>query len=648
LKIKNKQKNVIIQNIIKIQPSGKGIILYNNEEYNVDRKKINKALDGDNVLLKILTKKKKNKAEVIKIIKRSTKKYLGILKKSNNYGFVLTKNKNIYTDFFIEKENLKKYKDEEKVLVKFKIWNFNEDSPTGEIIESLGMAGETNTEVHSILHEYGLPYSFDKEIIKEANNVKEKISKKEIEKRKDFRKKMTFTIDPKDAKDFDDAISFEKNKDNNFEIGIHIADVTHYIKPNTIIDEEAKNRANSTYLVDRVIPMLPEKLSNNLCSLRPNENKLCFSFIFEINKKEEIIKRRFEKTIINSNYRFSYEEVQNIIENRTKKISKRNSLIGKEYVVNEKAYQAIINLNELSKKLRKERIKKGSINFDKQELKFLLDPKNKPINIVFKESKDSHKLIEEYMLLANKNLGELIKKTKREFVYRIHDRPDNEKLENLKIIVNKLGYKLNTKPNKVGTSLNKLLNEIKGKKEQNLIDKLALRSMSKAEYSNKNIGHYGLSFENYTHFTSPIRRYSDILTHRILEQELNNERTNNKTNLENICKHISKMEQLSVKAERASNKFMQTLYMNDKIGNKYKGIISGVTERGVYVEIIENKCEGMINVKNMTGDYYVYKESTHSLIGEKSKKRYQLGDVVYIKVKKVNVLKRHLDFELLK
>jgi ribonuclease R/exosome complex exonuclease DIS3/RRP44 len=648
LKTKNKQKKKIIQNIIKIQPSGKGIILYNNEEYKVDRKKINKALDGDNVLLKILTKKKKNKAEVIKIIKRSNKKYLGILKKSNKYGFVLTKNKNIYTDFFIEKENLKKYKDKEKVLVKFKFWNFNEDSPTGEIIESLGTAGETNTEVHSILHEYGLPYSFDKEIIKEANNVKEKISKKEIEKRKDFRKKMTFTIDPKDAKDFDDAISFEKNKDNNFEIGIHIADVTHYIKPNTIIDEEAKNRANSTYLVDRVIPMLPEKLSNNLCSLRPNENKLCFSFIFEINKKEEIIKRRFEKTIINSNYRFSYEEVQNIIENRTKKISKRNSLIGKEYVVNEKAYQAIITLNELSKKLRKERIKKGSINFDKQELKFLLDPKNKPISIVFKESKESHKLIEEYMLLANKNLGELIKKTKREFIYRIHDRPDNEKLENLKIIVKKLGYKLNTKPNKVGISLNKLLNEIKGKKEQNLIDKLALRSMSKAEYSNKNIGHYGLSFENYTHFTSPIRRYSDILTHRILEQELNNERTNNKTNLENICKHISKMEQLSVKAERASNKFMQTLYMNDKIGNKYKGIISGVTERGVYVEIIENKCEGMINVKNMKGDYYVYKESTHSLIGEKSKRRYKLGDVVYIKVKKVNVLKRHLDFELLK
>ena len=648
MKLKQQQQNFIIQNIINIQPSGKGSFLYNNEEYKVDRKKINKALDGDTVLLKILDKKKKNKAEVIKIIKRSTKKYLGILKKNNNYGFVLTKSKNIYTDFFIEKENLKKYKDEEKVLVKFKFWNFNEDSPTGEIIKSLGIAGEINTEVNCILHEYGLPYKFDKEIIKRANNVKEKISKKEIEKRKDYRKKTTFTIDPKDAKDFDDAISFEKNKDNNFEIGIHIADVTHYIKSNTIIDEEAKNRANSTYLVDRVIPMLPEKISNNLCSLIPNKNKLCFSFIVEINKKEEIIKRRFEKTIINSNHRFSYEEVQEIIEKKTKTISKTNSMTGKEYVVNEKVFKAIINLNDLAKKLRKERIKKGAINFEKQEQKFLLDPKKNPIAIVFKKSKDSHKLIEEYMLLANKNLGKLIKEKKREFVYRVHDRPDKEKLENLKAIVKKLGYKLNTKPNKVGASLNKLLNVIKGKKEQNLIDKLALRSMSKAEYSNKNIGHYGLSFENYTHFTSPIRRYSDILTHRILEKELKNKRTNNENNLENICKHISKREQLSVKAERASNKFMQTLYMNDKIGNKYKGIISGVTERGLYVEIIENKCEGMISVKNMTGDYYVYKESTHSLIGEKSKIKYQLGDVVYIMVKKANVSKRHLDFELLK
>ena len=645
--MKSKNKNDLIKSIIKIQPSGKGIIEYNNEDYKIDRKKINKALDKDIVLIKILKRKNKNKAEVVKIIERSKQKYLGILEKGSKYGFVITKNKNIYTDFFIENYNLNKYKNEEKVLVKFKYWNNNDESPTGEIIESIGKAGETNTEIHSILHEYGLPYKFEKEILKEAINVKGEISKKEINKRKDYRKKLTFTIDPRDAKDFDDAISFEHIDDNKYEIGIHIADVTHYVKPNTIIDTEAKKRGNSTYLVDRVIPMLPEKLSNNLCSLRPNENKLCFSFMILLNQKGKIIKGKFEKTIINSDYRFAYEEIQEIIENKTKKVSKKNSLIGKEYEVSEKVYRSIIILNKLAKKLRKKRIKKGAINFEKQEQKFILDKNNKPINVFFKESKESHKLIEEYMLIANKYLGELIKKTRREFVYRVHDRPDKEKLENLKIIAEKLGYNLNTEDNKVGGSLNKLLNKTKGKKEQNLIDKLALRSMSKAEYSNKNIGHYGLCFENYTHFTSPIRRYSDILTHRILEQEINNKH-NNKNNLENICKHISKTEQISVKAERASNKFMQVLYMNDKIGNRYKGIISGVTERGLYVEIIENKCEGMINVKNMIGDYYIYEDKTHSLIGEKSKRRFQLGDDVYIRVKKANVLKRHLDFQLLK
>ena len=645
--MKSKNNNDLIKSIIKIEPSGKGVIEYNNEYYKIDRKKINKALDKDFVLLKILKRKKKNKAEVIKIIERSNQKYLGILEKGNKYGFVLTKNKNIYTDFFIEKHNLNKYQNEEKVLVKFKYWNNNEESPTGEITETIGKSGETNTEIHAILYEYGLPYKFEKEILKEASNVKGDISKKEIKKRKDYREKTTFTIDPRDAKDFDDAISFEKIDNNIFEIGIHIADVTHYVKPNTVLDKEARNRGNSTYLVDRVIPMLPEKLSNNLCSLRPNENKLCFSFIVILNQKGKIIKGKFEKTIINSNYRFAYEEIQEIIENKTKKVSKKSSLTGKEYEVNEKVYEAIISLNKFAKKLRKKRIKKGAINFDKQELKFILDKSNKPINVFFKESKESHKLIEEYMLIANKYLGELIKKTRREFVYRVHDKPDKEKLENLKIIAEKLGYNLNTENSKVGKSLNMLLKKTKGKKEQNLIDKLALRSMSKAEYSNKNIGHYGLCFESYTHFTSPIRRYSDILTHRILEQEIN-KKHNHKNNLENICKHISKTEQTSVKAERASNKFMQVLYMNNKIGNRYKGIISGVTERGIYVEIIENKCEGMINVKNMIGDYYVYEDKTHSLIGERTKRRFRLGDFVYIRVKKANVLKRHLDFQLLK
>ena len=462
--MKSKNKNGLIKGIIKIQPSGKGIFEYKNEDYKIDRKKINKALDKDIVLIKILKRKKKNKAEVIKIIERSNQKYLGILEKGNKYGFVITKNKNIYTDFFIEKHNLNKYKNEEKVLVKFKYWNNNEESPTGEIIESIGKAGETNTEIHSILHEYGLAYKFEKEILKDATNVKGEISEKEIKNRKDYRKKLTFTIDPRDAKDFDDAISFEQIDENKFEIGIHIADVTHYVKPNTILDKEAKNRGNSTYLVDRVIPMLPEKLSNNLCSLRPNENKLCFSFIVILNEKGKIIKGKFEKTIINSNYRFAYEEIQEIIENKTKKVSKKSSLTGKEYEVNEKVYKSVIILNKLAKKLRKKRIKKGAINFEKQELKFILDKNNKPINVFFKESKESHKLIEEYMLIANKYLGELIKKTRREFVYRVHDRPDKEKVENLKIIVEKLGYKLNTEDKKLGESLNTLLKKTKGKK----------------------------------------------------------------------------------------------------------------------------------------------------------------------------------------
>lgn len=646
--INKKYKNQLIESIINIKSSGKGIIIHRDKEYIIDRKKLNKALDGDFVQLKILTKKKKNKAEVITIKKRANKGYLGILKKNNNYGFVLTKNSNIYTDFFIENEELYKYKDDEKVIVKFKYWNNYEDSPTGKIIESLGIAGETKTEIHAILYEYGLPYNFKEEILKCGNKIDENISKKEIEKRKDFRKKLTFTIDPIDAKDFDDAISFEKINEDNFEIGIHIADVSHYVKPNSVLDNEAEKRGTSIYLVDRVIPMLPERLSNELCSLRPNENKLTFSAVFLINKKGYINKKWFGKTIINSNYRFSYEEVQEIIENKSKKISKINSLVEKEYFIEDNVYEAINILNDISKIVRKKRILNGAISFEKKEVKFLLNGEKKPSSIFFKESKDSHNLIEEYMLIANKNVGELMRKNKKEFVYRVHDRPDMEKLENLEIIVKNLGYELNTNSKKVGKSLNKLLKDIKGKKEQNLIDKLVLRCMSKAEYSNKNIGHYGLAFDNYTHFTSPIRRYSDILTHRILNDYLNKRIKKNENKLERICKHISNMEQLSVKAERASIKFMQVLYMKDKIGKNFKGIISGVTERGIYVEIIENKCEGMVNVKNINGDYYVYNGMYHSLIGERTKKKYQLGDFVYIKVKKANILKRHLDFELIK
>ena len=647
MKLNKNINNTILISIIQIKPSGKGVIIYNDKEYKIDRRKINKALDGDTVKIKLLNRKNKNKAEVIDVVKRSNKKYIGILERGKNYGFVVTKKDNIYTDFFIEKENLRKYKNEEKVLVEYKFWNLNDESPTGKIIKSLGKKGEVKTEIDSILYEYGLEIEFENKTLEELKYIKNEITKNDIENREDYRNKNTVTIDPKDAKDFDDAISLEKLKNNNFEVGIHIADVTHYVKPKTHIDKEAKKRGNSTYLVDRVIPMLPEKLSNQICSLRPNEDKLCFSCIVELNKNGKIIKSNFKKTVINSDYRFSYDEVQEILEKKTKIISKKNSLIGQEYRIKENIYDSIIELNKLAKKIRKKRIRKGSINFENKEIKFEIDKDKNPIKIYFKESKDSNKLVEEYMLLANRSLGELINKTKREFVYRVHDLPDNEKLENLKSIVKKLGYDLNIKPKKVGSSLNELLLKLKEKKEKNLIDKLALRAMSKAEYSIKNIGHYGLSFKNYTHFTSPIRRYSDILAHRILEKNiLNND--NNEKELQKTCKHISKTEQLSTKVERASNKFMQVLFMSNKIGFNYKGVISGVTDRGMYVEIIENKCEGMISVKNMKDDFYIYNEKKHILIGEKFKRKYQLGDIVYIKVKKTNLEKRHLDFELLR
>ena len=396
------------------------------------------------------------------------------LERGKNYGFVVTKKDNIYTDFFIEKENLRKYKNEEKVLVEYKFWNLNDESPTGKIIKSLGKKGEVKTEIDSILYEYGLEIEFENKTLEELKYIKNEITKNDIENREDYRNKNTVTIDPNDAKDFDDAISLEKLKNNNFEVGIHIADVTHYVKPKTHIDKEAKKRGNSTYLVDRVIPMLPEKLSNQICSLRPNEDKLCFSCIVELDKNGKIIKSNFKKTVINSDYRFSYDEVQEILEKKTKTISRENALTGKEYRIDKNIYESIIELNELAKKIRKKRIRKGSINFENKEIKFEIDKNKNPIKIYFKESKDSNKLVEEYMLLANRSLGELINKTKREFVYRVHDLPDNEKLENLKSIVKKLGYDLNIKPKKVGPSLNELLLKIKGKKEKNLIDKLVL------------------------------------------------------------------------------------------------------------------------------------------------------------------------------
>jgi ribonuclease R len=634
--------------IIHINSSGKGI--FKNENYDellIERKQTNTALNGDEVVVSIYNKKGKKTGVVEKILKRHKTEFVGTLDKNKDYGFVLTKNSRMHTDFFIEFKEQEKYKHGDKVLVELKEWDKGKESPTGRIIKSLGKPGDPSTEIHAILHDYDLPYEFSKELELAAEKIDKKISNTEISKRRDFRSELTFTIDPVSAKDFDDALSFREKENNIYEIGIHIADVSHYVKENSILEEEAFKRATSVYLVDRVVPMLPEVLSNKLCSLRPNEEKYCFSSVFEINEKGEAIKEWYGKTIIKSNHRFSYEEVQEVIETNSKNISSKNSLNGKKYIIDDDVFKSIKMLNIIAKNLRIKRMNSGAISFDRVEVAFKLNKKNFPESIYFKTSKDAHKLIEEFMLLANKKVAEYMSKKLKSFVYRVHDCPDNEKLKNLKSTVYKFGYKLNIEPEKVSYSLNNLLNQCNGKKEQNLIDTLTLRCMSRAEYTTKNIGHYGLAFNHYTHFTSPIRRYPDILVHRLLNACLNNEGTIKEYKIEDSCFHSSQQEQLATKAERASIKFMQVIFMEDKVGKLYDGVISGVTDRGLYVELIENKCEGMIRVSDIKGDYFIYNQKTHSLIGDRTKKEYMLGQQVKIKVKKVNVLKSYLDFILI-
>jgi ribonuclease R len=613
---------------------------------------LNKALDGDEVEIYIYNKRRKRKSEgeVVKILNRKRTEFVGVLQLQKNFGFVAIQDPKMYTDIFVQKNKILDAQDGDKVVVTLEEWPEKADSPFGKVTQVLGKPGEHHTEIHSILAQYGLPHEFPEEVEQYANNIDTSIKEEEIKNRRDLRDVLTFTIDPEDAKDFDDAISFRELEDGNVEIGIHIADVAHYLQPDTILDEEAYQRATSIYLVDRVVPMLPEVLSNNACSLRPNEEKYTFSAIFEMDTKGHVKQQWFGRTVINSNVRFAYEEAQHIIETQKGIIPKEVSIQEGEYTVGDDVVKAVVTLDELAKKMRTRRMREGAISFDKVEVKFELNEENEPTGVFFKTSKEANKLIEEFMLLANRKVAEFIgkKSPKKTFVYRCHDEPDESKLASLQVVAARFGYKINLKDRKsVTTSLNSLLSDVQGKKEQNLVDTLTIRTMSKAYYSTDNIGHYGLAFDYYSHFTSPIRRYPDVMTHRLLQRYLDDEKTAQEEEYEEKCKHSSNMESLATSAERDSIKYMQVKFMIDHQDEEFLGVISGVTEWGIYVEIIENKCEGMVRLRDIRDDHYEFDEEQYAIIGKKKGAKYTLGDEVYVKVKNADLVKRHLDFTLI-
>ncbi len=621
------------------------------EDVFIPTNNLNHALDKDTVKVYVYNRRrgKKPEGEVIEIIERKKSEFVGVIDIQKNFAFVTTANPKMYTDIFIPKDKIGEAQQGDVVIAKIEDWPKKADSPFGSIIKVLGKQGEHDTEIHAILAEYGLPYDFPIEVEVFAQKIDTSIQESEIANRRDMRDTLTFTIDPKDAKDFDDALSFKKLENGNYEIGIHIADVSYYLQEGTILDDEAYKRATSVYLVDRVVPMLPEVLSNFACSLRPQEEKYTFSAVFEINEKAQMINQWFGRTVIYSDQRFAYEEAQYIIENKDNTIPEEISITGQSYEVSDEIVNATLKLDELAKILRAKRMYDGAISFDKVEVKFNLNEQGEPEGVYFKVSKEANHLIEEFMLLANKKVAEFIGKQKKTYVYRIHDEPNVDKLISLQTVISKFGYSINLKSKgEISQSLNTLLQSVVGKKEQNLIDTLTIRTMSKAKYSTENIGHYGLAFDYYSHFTSPIRRYPDVMAHRLLQHYIDGGKSADADLYEEKCIHSSNMESLATNAERDSIKYMQIKYMQDHKDQEFLGVISGVTEWGIYVEIIANKCEGMCRIREIKDDYYTFDDKQYALVGEVSKKVLQLGDEVFVKVKNADLVKKQLDFHFIR
>ncbi|MBD8387946.1 ribonuclease R [Dysgonomonas sp. BGC7] len=641
-KFKSNNRGIFLEGSFERRSNGKNFFIVDGDDENghifVAERNSAHAMNGDRVKVQMLAKRKGRdpEAEVIEILERKQSTFVGTLDVQKQFAFLVMDSKILANDIFIPKDNLKGGKDGDKALVEVVEWPKKAKNPIGKVVDILGQAGENNTEMNAILAEFGLPYKYPEKVEDAANKISDEITKEEIAKREDMRTTTTFTIDPRDAKDFDDALSIKQLKNGRWEVGVHIADVTHYVQEGDVIDKEGESRATSIYLVDRTIPMLPERLSNNLCSLRPHEDKLCYSVVFELDEDANIKKHRIVRTVIHSDRRFTYEEAQDIIETGEGDFK-----------------EEVLRLNDLAKKLRAKRFDNGAIAFDRHEVRFEIDEKGKPISVYFKYAKESNKLIEEFMLLANRTVAEFVgnvpkDKTAKTFVYRVHDVPNSEKMENLSEFIYRFGYKIKVDGTKtaISKSINHLLDEVSGKPEENLISTIAIRAMAKAIYSTVNIGHYGLAFEYYTHFTSPIRRYPDMMVHRLLTRYLDGGRSVSKQLYEDKCEHSSNMEQLAASAERASIKYKQVEYMSDKLGQVFDAVISGITEWGLYAEINENKCEGMIPIRDLDDDFYEFDEKNYCLRGRRNKRTYSLGDSLKIKVARANLERKQLDFAL--